>query len=354
MLLALGVSFAVTGAVSSAYHKQRIVLGAEHYERGSDEAATGHALQATDEFRTALLFSPDNMPYRLSLALALLNSGRLDEAQAHLEELKQDDPTSGRVNLALARVESKRGHLKNAIAYYQQAVYEYWPADQIPERRQGRWELVDLLERTGRRNEAVGELIQLYASAPPNDTAERSRIGFAMLKFGALSEAARLFGGLEKASPHLAEVHRGLGEVYFAMGDYVSARHEFQHALHVDAKDHQSVDDLALTNAVIDLDPLLPRIGSSERDRRSRNLLSRVVADVTSCSSGRTLASYLEQELANANSLLQAPKKNAARTQPDDLQQAALQLWRDRASFCEAGQATDRAVEVALSKMSDE
>ena len=353
VLLALGLCFALTGFASSAYRKQRLALGEEHYRRGTEAARSGEPTQAAEEFRKALLFLPDNTQYRLSLATALLNSGHLNEAQAHLQQLLQDEPGNARVNLALAHVALKRGDVNKASDYYRQAVYEYWPAYRIPERRQARWELVKLLENSGRSNEAVGELMQLYASSP-NDVNERARIGFELLRLGGVSEAGRIFRELETSYPHAVEAHRGLGDVYFAMGDYVSARHEFQHAQRVNPNDSESAEDLALVNTVIDLDPLLPRIGALERERRSRNLLSRVMADLTACSSGRPLLPDQQQEWDNANSFLQ-PKKGQPAAQPDDLQQAAVQLWRDRGSFCSPAKSpSDRAAEVALSRMSDE
>ena len=306
---------------------------------------------AVDEYRKALLFLPDETDYRLALATTLLRTGRLDEAEAHLEQMLEDDPTNGRINLALARIAAQRRDLKSASDYYQRAVYEYWPPEQIPQRREARWELIGVLEKTGRRNEVVGELLQLSASAPPGSP-ERARIAFDLLNHNAVSEAARIFRTLERERPDYEESHRGLAQVYFAMGNYVSARHEFQHALRIDPHDRTAADALTLTNSVIEMDPALPGISSAERLRRSKNVLSRVLSDLDPCLTAKPAGDVVVQQLDTARKLLTA--KHAAN---DDLnlqfQRTALQIWRERNSWC--GEApSDRAVDLALNGIADE
>jgi tetratricopeptide (TPR) repeat protein len=346
------LSFVLTAAISSAYKRERASLGESHYDRAEWSLQHDRMGDAADEFRQALLFLPENTRYRLSLGTALLDTGHLTEAQTHLEQLLQEDPTNGRINLALARVAVKRANVTGAIDYYQRAVYEYWPASEMPERRKARWELVNLLEETGRDAEVVGELIQLYASAP-NDPQERARIGFALLKYGAVSEAAEIFGALERKFPQQEYAHRGLGQADLSRGDYVAARHEFQHALHLDPKDRASAAGLTLTNTVIDLDPVLSGIGSVERLRRSENLLNRVLSDITVCAGTRAWSDQLTEQVDDAVKMLsdKQPHDNDYYLQ---LQAAAQGLWQNRLSFCGTLAAPDRAAELALAKVRNE
>ena len=348
----LVLSFVLTGAISSAYRKERLALGEQHYQRAEWSLQHGRQGNAVEEFRQSLLFLPDNTRYRLSLATALLQTGHLNEAQTHLEQLLQEDPTNGWINLALARVAVKRANMNDAIEYYQRAVYEYWPASEIPERRKARWELVNLLEETGRDAEVVGELIQLYASAP-NDPQERARIGFALLKYGAVSEAVEIFGALERKFPQQEYAHRGLGEADLSQGDYVAARHEFQHALHLDSKDRESAAGLALANTVIDLDPVMSGIGSLERLRRSQNLLNRVLNDIAACAGTRAWSDQLTQQVEDARKLL-AEKHSRDDDFNLELQQVAQQLWQNHLSFCGTLATPDRAAELALAKVRGE
>lgn len=339
-LLLVAIIFA--GFATSFYRKERLANGETHYQRGRALSAQGDPGGAAEEYREALLFSPDKTEYRVSLGTALIAAGRLNEAQAHLEQLLEDDPTNGTLNMMLAQVAALRHKTQQAIDYYQRAVYEYWPPEQTGERRRARWELVSLLGQVGRRNEAVGELMQLYANAPP-DPKIRTKVGFLLLGYGAASEASQVFHDLIHDAPQDPQAHRGLAEVYFALGDFLSARHEYQRATRLAPKDQQIADGLALTNSVIDINPGLPDINSEERFRRSVNLLRRVLSDLGVCRVGGNL----QQRLDEAQDLLTVKHREHADLSLD-LQNTSQQLWNDRTSFCPQTPVMDRAVEAAL------
>lgn len=346
------LAFLVTGAISSSYKRERVSLGQQHYEQGRSFEQQGSMEDAIDQYREALLFLPYNSNYRLSLATALLKGGHLDEAEAHFQQLSQQDPTNGRINLGLAQVAVKRHRIAEAIESYQRAVYEYWPPDAIPERRAARWELVGLLKATGRRTDEIAELLQLYSSAPPNP-AEKAKIGFELLRAGAISEAASIFRTLETNFPNGTYGHRGMGEVEFAGGDYVSARHEFQHALRITPHDHEVEASLALTNTVIDMDPALPNISSAERLRRSQRLLARVTTELGDCLLLKAPTAVAQQQLDNARDLL-----TRGHPREEDynltLQRAAVRLWQNRLSFCPASETPNTAVDLTVRRISNE
>jgi tetratricopeptide (TPR) repeat protein len=336
---------------SSAYRRERLKLGNQHHDKAEQLARAGQLNAATEEFRRALIFSPDNTDYRLSLATALLNEGRLNEAQSHLEQLQQEDPNNTQINLALARTAVRQKKWNLAIEYYQRTVYEYWPQSQIPKRHAARWELVDLLAQQNRRNEIVAELIQLYASAPP-DVAERLRIGSMLLKYGATSESAQIFQDLVKRAPQNSEVHRGMAQVNFAERDYVAARHGFQRALRINSADTASRDGLAQTNAVIDMNGSLPGISSAERVRRSENLLNRVLADVERCSGERMADRAADFDAARQLLSLKTSTPNDDRTLA--LQTMAQKLWALRQPLCGSNAAPDKPVELILAGLGNE
>lgn len=379
----LVLSIVATGFVSSAYKKERASLGQAHFEHGQAYAAGGEMGPAIEEYRQALIFSPDQTDYRLSLARALIDANRLDEAQAHLEQLLQEDPTNGVINLLLAHIAVQRHKLPEAIDYYQRAVYEYWPASEMPARRQARWELVRLLDQTGNRSQYIAELMQLYSNAPALDLKQIAEIGFLLLRTGAISEASEVFRDLAKSSPKDADARRGLGEVAFSDGNYVSARHEFQRAQRLAPNNPQISQALALTNEVIDLDPALPHIPLAERLRRSGNLLTRVIKDLQAClpeaapasepakpapaatqpkinptptaqTPKTEPASPLQQRLDAARQLLSPGKHGASDDVALQLQDTAQQLWKDRAMFCGQRTVSDRAVETVLPRIAHE
>ncbi len=340
------LAFVATGFASSAYHRERAGLAAMHFGRGQALENRGELEPALEEYRKALLFSPEKTEYRLSLATALLEANRLDEAQSHLEQLAQEDPTNGQINLLLGRLAVQQHKLKQAVDYYQRGVYEYWPESEFPERRQARWELASLLSQTGDRSGFIAELMQLYANLPLQDTAQKLKVGFLLLANGASSEASRIFQNLVKQTPQSSEAHRGMGEVYFSTGEYVSARHEYQRALRLSPNDQESTKALSLTNDVIDMDAALPYITGFEQVRRSRNLLSRVVKDLETCNPGSGAAG---QRLQNAKDLLLKPSKG------DDpaymMQTAAAQVWADRTRLCGSSVPQDRALQTVLSRI---
>jgi len=335
----------LTGFISSAYKNERQSLGRSHYEAAQSLVTHGDVREAIAEYRKALLFSPDQPEYRLSLATALLNAGRLSEAKSHLEQLLQEDPTNGRINLLLARVAVRQHRTPAAMEYYQRAVYEYWPTWETDERRQARWELIELLGRTGERNELVGELMQLYANLPP-DPEQRLRVGSLLLKNGALSEASQVFRDLVRQVPQNAQAHEGLAEVYFSSGDYVAARHEYQRASRYAPRNQEIADGLALTNQVIDIDPELPYIPYAERLRRSQNLVNRILKDLQPCAGAK-------DRIAAAQNLLTA-KPAPGTDLPLQLEDTAQQLWKDRASLCGQTAVSDRAVEAVLPRITHE
>jgi tetratricopeptide (TPR) repeat protein len=328
LCILLVLALAVTGFVNSAYRREKQALGERHYENGQQLEKKGDVPAAVEEYRKALLFSPDKAEYRISFVSALIHSGRLDEAESHLDQLLQEDPTNGVLNLMRARLAVQRNHVPRAIEYYQRAVYEYWPASRANERRQARWELIDLLQRTGRREEAVGEIMTLYANAPP-DPNLRAKVGFQLLENSATSEAIQVFQELTRSSQHNAQAHRGLGQAYFASGEFISARHEYERALRYNPKDRTSSEALSFTNAVIDLDPELSGLPSAERFRRSQNLLRRVLADLQGCA----VPEGKQAQLDAATKLLGSGSKG----NPDlelSLQQTAKELWTNRSQMC--------------------
>lgn len=347
--LLLASSFVVAGFVSSAYKNKRVALGQHHYMWGQWDASHGQPQKAVSDFRKALLYLPDKIQYRLSLASALVAVGRLNEAHTHLEELVEEQPTNGSINLLLARVDRRLNLPEEALRYYERAVYAYWPKAELPKRREARWELVSLLEQLGNRNTEVAELMQLYANAPP-DPKERSKIGFLLLKNGATSEASRIFEPLARTSPRDPDVYRGLGQIAFDTGNYAHARRNFARAVRLDPKDTASQQALELTEAVIDLDPALPRMSGAERLRRSKNLLNRVLTDIEECAEGRQIPAAVLPQITNATQLLSAQH----RAQGDVTlarEDAAQQLWKNRGEICGGTGPADQAVEIVLDRI---
>lgn len=344
----LVLAFTGTGFLSSVYRRQKAALGERHYQAGRQLDARADVEGAVEEFRKALLYSPDKQEYAYSFAAALVSSGRLDEAESHIDQLLQSDPTNGALNLMRGRIANRRHELTKAIDFYERAVYEYWPPSQAEERRKARWELISLLDQGGRREEVVAELMAMYANAPA-DYALRLRIGSDLLKRGAISEGTQLFRDATRAMPRNGEAHYGLGQALLASGDFVSARHEFERALRLDSKNRAVSEVLQQTNTVIDLSPEMPSLTYAERFRRSQNLLRRVLNDLSPCSGTED-----ETQVSAAQQMLQDP---AIRKDPDGalrMQTAAAQLWGRRLKLCGSKTVNDPTLAMALERIGNE
>jgi tetratricopeptide (TPR) repeat protein len=370
--------------VNAAYERERSQLGDRHFTAGKALTRVNDLSGAAVEFRKALLFAPDNTEYELSLATTLVDSRRFDEAESHLEQLSQQDPTNGRINLLLARVALMEHHTGQAVASFQRAVYEYWPPDEISERREARWELIDLLAADGhQRDQLVGELLQLYGNLPPHSD-QRMRVGTFLLNAGADAEAGHVFRDVLKdgagepmaqLTADLVRAHSGLAQIAFRAGDFIEARHEYQRVLKQAPDDLATVAALELTNDIIDMAPQLPNISPGERLRRSENLLKRVEGDLRNCAgaldqqavaTGAPVSGTgtcppdsgpascaLEQRLQEI-----MPANGRKLTDKDDdaarFQQAAEGLWKQRSTYCGQHHVTDPALEAVLPRVEHE
>lgn len=330
------------------YKHQRTTLGRRHYAEGQRLERSGDIEAAVEEYRRALIFAPDDTEYRISFASALIGAGRFEEAESHIEQLLQEDPTNGVLNRMRAHLAVRQKRTAAAIDYYQRAVYEYWPPGRLAERATARWELIALLEKAGRREEAIGELMTLYANTSISPTSKLD-IGFALLRDQAPSEAAQIFRDAIRVAPKDATPHRGLGESYLASGEFVSARHEFERALKLDPQNKPAANSLALANTIIDIDPDLPALSNAERRRRSINLLRRIVALLEQCSGGIGV----DDRFTAADNLLKGgPVKNP--DVPFEMQNLAKQLWNDQTDICPDGLPSDPAISRVMDRMSRE
>jgi Flp pilus assembly protein TadD len=192
-------------ALVSRFRDWRSRLADRTYRHGRNELAFGSAGQAIEYFRSALFFDPDNFDYQFSLAQALENAGRFDEAEAYLRNLWEREPQSGSVNVQLARLAEHRGETRDVLRYYHNAIYGIWRNDPDQNRRMARVELVNFLLAQHDTTQAQSELIAMQAGLP--------------------------------ADPQL---HMQLGELFMRLPDYEHALAEFRQARQLDRQNPQS------------------------------------------------------------------------------------------------------------------
>jgi len=181
--------------------------------------------------RAVRLFPESEAGPRLRLADTLFSLGRLDEAEAYYQRVRQRDPNSARAALGLGKVAQARDHLKEAVDFLRSAL-----ADPSTRRAAHRL-LVNLNQRLGRTNEAA-QLSRALVDLP-NDrqtdgflseveqlkTGEQAWLDLAdeWMKAGRVPEAARL---LEKAVQTYPKSDRALfflGRARLRLGDAAGA-----------------------------------------------------------------------------------------------------------------------------------
>lgn len=341
--------FVLTGYYNRAFNNEREERAEEHFRLGRTLADYGYFDDAIEHFGDALVYNRNDFDYRLGLTLALYQSGRYQEVEPQLLELRAADATRATVNRMLARLAAQNGRIEEAVQSYRTAIYGQW--EQNPERNriETRLELVDLLESEGETLQLVGELLSLLREEPANDELLR-RAGLMFLDAGASGEAIRVLNPLGDAAPEDREVHGALGTAYFRTGQFGLSRMELTRALAI-ADDPYLAELLAEAEAVVSLDPQYRRVSRSERRltqrdryRRSRELLTRTVVYIQSCYGpvGSSVAGPPSPRSEHAVNTLEAASLSLAETRaPSDYDEAtelniglATDLWSLREESC--------------------
>lgn len=281
--IALFLLFAGTLFLNRGYRAIRRSRAEDRYRSGLTFVRQGHDHLAAEEFRAALAYSHDNPTYRLQLAQSLMHLGEWGEAESHLTDLQQDDPTNGPINLMLARIAARERRDQQAEIDYNRAIYGYWPDDRDENRTSARFELVGLFDRDHEQKQALGELLQLAGEVSESDFTTREKIARMLLSHGSPQSAADLYRRLIALQPRSADAEKGLGEAEFALGDYTGARNSFRAAARLKPSERDLKQRVADCDAILDLDPTLVRLSARQRFERAQVLLRQVLDSAGQC-----------------------------------------------------------------------
>jgi predicted Zn-dependent protease len=330
---ALMVLFTVVGFASNLYHQKRSALALEWYARGQANLKAQDARHAIDDFRTALIYSPENDRYRLNLADALIAAGRSDAARTYLLNVWEDDSENAAVNLDLARLAARNGNTSDALRYYQSAIYGRWESDAEPQRIQARLELCRFLLSHGPTGEAQGELMALAGSLPP-DPSLHAQVAKLFLQAQDKQHAQDQFRAALRLDPKRLEALLGAGELAFQAGDYRSAERYLGRALAEQPNDARTRSRLSIARLVLTSDPFEPRLSNQERSARVQQAFERALARLEDCAHirGESLPPSsasplldLQQLYARAQEMRPEVRLTNLRRNPD-LQTSALDL----------------------------
>src|SRR5579862_51162 len=267
LVAALGALFflAVAG-LSRAYHEQREALGERWFSRGVADLNGKRYDSAMTEFRSALLYSRDNVDYQLNLAEALIGLNRTGESYSYLVNLWEEQPENGVVNLELARIAAQRTQTEQAQRYYHNAIYAVWPGNQEEKRRETRLELIEYLLSINVRAQAQAELIALQENLG-DDPAQQRRVGELFLQAHDYEHALAAYRLSLKVERHNEAALAGAGRAAMELGQYPLAERYLQAAVAENPNDAQSAERLKTTQLVLRMDPFRHGISADERDR---------------------------------------------------------------------------------------
>jgi CIC family chloride channel protein len=343
----------LVGGLGYYYREARVAKGQQTLTQGRQLLEQARVQEAIQEFRVALAATQSNEA-RLMLGEALLRADHAGESAVYFREVLRDDATNARANLGLARAAVEEGSPGDAALYYNRAIVGTWPDDGVQHRVEVRFELTDLLAKTGARNLAIAQLLELEREAP-QDAVTSLSIGRRFLTLGASEQAAEVFRGLIKTSPRDGAARAGLAEAQFKTGDYASALASFQEAVKLGSSDGTVQERIDLCSEILALDPSRPGLRASERHARSLKLVETALSRLEGCV-GDQLASGLEppvlQAMDAARTVLRAKRRPASLGDATDQNvELARQLWDAGQKVCPGTTGDGSAAGLVLARL---
>jgi len=288
LALALIASFFATRAIAESTRDMRRRDAVRWYREGEAALAHGQAAEAVDRLRRAATRDPNRTAYSLALGNALTQTGQDRSAEQVLLDLRDQAPEDPDVNVQLARLEVRRGDTSTARRYYQTALNSLWRPEQDSTRRAIRIELIQLLLQHGDKSRALSEVLILAARA--DGTPLQLQAARFFLDAGDAVHARDLYKRIVSEDPANVEALSGAGEAAFLIGDYADAAHMLRGL----TTSSPRVDEMRqIATAVIDDDPLSPRLPASERRSRLQAAIGRAQEKTTSCVAASTFNDQL-------------------------------------------------------------
>lgn len=311
------VLLGITAFIARMYHKDVHVLADNWFAKGEAKFKSGDAAQAVIDYRNALVYSPGNAVFQLHLAQALSAvPGRRDEARSYLLNLLTESPGSGEINLDLARIE--KDSMRDALRYYNGAIYGVWEKDPAVMRWNVRRELCEYLLTRGTMDQAQPEIIALAQEVPPGDVAREKDAAALLLRVKLWSRAFDEYRAVLARNKHDEDALAGAGIAAFQMSEYARAIPYFNQ---LPPQRRAAADVSSFLSTARDIDaenPFVRELPSEQRVRRALAALAQAESRLQQC---------LRQTGGSSNSA-QPPAQSSA--------QAAAQLQKLYAAIQEA------------------
>lgn len=340
------------------FAEQQKAAGRHLYDLALSEQKAGKMDPAIANLRSALTYDRDNFDYQLSLARALRDTGRTEEAETYLLNLWERSPQDGAINLALGRLAARQHSLDRTLQFYRNAIYGVWPSDPDAHRLDTWFELINVLLNENARPQAQAELISLAAELPSRSDLHlrvADLFSHAQDYDHALAEYQRVLQS-ERANP---EALAGAGLSAFYLARYREAEQFLQAAVKSNPQDSASAELLAVCRAVLESDPFAPRISDADRTRRVRDAFTHAGDRLQTCAQTKGI-DLKEQSPATPLPALEADritmKRKLARVPliNSDLSNAAMDLVfrieQETQAECGAAEPLDQALVLIAQK----
>jgi tetratricopeptide (TPR) repeat protein len=231
----------------------------------------------------------------------------------------------------------EEGRIDDAVPRYQRAIYGTWPEKQLENRFQARIELIDALEKAGRRLQAQAELLSAAAAIPGDDGALKKQVGRMLIDYGLAKNAESLFRDVAQRNPQDADALQGLGDAEFANGDYAAARDAYRASLALDPANSAVAKRADLCERILALDPDLRGLSGAQRYARSLKILSGVMVELARCGGNGDNVALQKAQAALARKRRPDSYIDAA----DSNRALAAELWSARPPSCAAAGGDD-------------
>jgi tetratricopeptide (TPR) repeat protein len=323
--------FAFTAFISRQYHRTIHRLGDQWYAKGEAAMQANQTTDAVADYRNALVYKPDDEGFEFHLALALAGAGREDEARSYLLTLLTEQPGSGPINLALARIAVKLKVSGDAIRYYHNAIYGVWTADPLTQRWDVRRELCEYLLNRHDLQDAEPDLIALQQETPPSDPGREIISGDLMSRAAMWDRALTAYRAALMVRKRDTNALAGAGRAAFQLAMFSDAAGYLQRLPESDRSASDIADILALSQQAATMNALRPGLRPSEEAKRAAKALLVAEARISSCAQAKGEA---------------VPPNPRATTPPTNLQQLYATANQNRQIWSEMNlvQHPDQAV----------
>lgn len=333
LFLITAVLFALTWLLHRSFTDHEQVLGLRWKARGEAALRAGDPKAAINALRSALAYLPTR-DTEIELATALAEAGRITEATAYFNTLREEAPGDATINLQLARLAAKQGDEALAILRYQAALDGTWPGNGFDRRRQVRLEMAGYLISRHHFGEARTQLL-VAASNAPDDPSIKLQVAGMLEQAQDLPDALNIYRSEAARRPAPVDALAGAGRAAFTLGMYRVAAEYFGRELA--RAEASSLDAAQLTadremletsQRILDLYPALdlpPRV------RAERVLAARKTARarLTACATATTAAPAPLASIVTRWAQLPSQLPVNDLEQQPDLEQSILQLVYD-------------------------